>query len=347
VFETVAAAGGAAAVAGIEAERAERVAALHRDGVAGKALADRVERADVARGVRAGRATDLRLVDHHDFAHEIRTFERMVSARGLGRLAVRAAQGRVEHVLHQRRLARTRYARYADQSSQRNLDVEVLEVVFRRTADLDRRRTGLRRAAPAGCRHGVEAARQVLCRERVGTRREFGGGALEHDPAAVVPGARAEVDYPVGVGHHGLVVLDDDDRLARVDQSVEQPEQVADIGEVQPGRGLVEHVDVALVGHLHRQFQALAFTAGQRAERLTEADVTQTDIGQSRQDRVRRRSPGFTRGEEHLGLIDRQGEHLGDVLAPQGVLEHRRLEALALAVLTRRCTWGRPPRSSS
>ena len=38
-------------------------------------------------------------------------------------------------------------------------------------------------------------------------------GALEDDSPAVVTSSRAEVDDPVGVGHHGLVVLDHDDRL--------------------------------------------------------------------------------------------------------------------------------------
>jgi hypothetical protein len=42
---------------------------------------------------------------------------------------------------------------------------------------------------------------------------EVGGCALEDDPAAVVAGAGAEVDDPVGVRHDRLVVLDDDDRL--------------------------------------------------------------------------------------------------------------------------------------
>ncbi len=125
VLEAVAAAGRAAAVAGVEAERAERVAALDRDGIAREALADRVERADVARGIRARRAADLRLVDHHDVVDELRALERPMRARRLGRLAVRAPQARVQHVLHQRGLARTRHARDADQASQRNLDVEV------------------------------------------------------------------------------------------------------------------------------------------------------------------------------------------------------------------------------
>lgn len=40
--------------------------------------------------------------------------------------------------------------------------------------------------------------------------------------------ARAEVDDPVGTLHDGLVVFDDDDRLAGVDQRVEQGEELFD-----------------------------------------------------------------------------------------------------------------------
>ena len=71
-------------------------------------------------------------------------------------------------------------------------------------------------------------------------------GALEDDPAAVVARRRAEVDDPVGVRHDRLVMLDDDDRLAGVDDPVEQTEQLLDIGQVQAGGRLVEDVDAAL-----------------------------------------------------------------------------------------------------
>ena len=45
-----------------------------------------------------------------------------------------------------------------------------------------------------------------------------------------MPGARSEVDDPVGVRHDRLVVRDHDDRLAFVDEPVEQAEQVLDVG---------------------------------------------------------------------------------------------------------------------
>ena len=49
---------------------------------------------------------------------------------------------------------------------------------------------------------------------------EVRGWAFEDDAAAVVTGAGAEVDDPVGVRHHRLVMLDDDDRLVDSGKSV-------------------------------------------------------------------------------------------------------------------------------
>ena len=72
VLEAVAAAGGAAAVAGVEAERAGGVAALLRRRLAANSSRIAVERADVARGIRARGAADRRLVDQHDVVDELR-----------------------------------------------------------------------------------------------------------------------------------------------------------------------------------------------------------------------------------------------------------------------------------
>ena len=47
-----------------------------------------------------------------------------------------------------------------------------------------------------------------------------------------------------------LVVFDDDDRLAGVDEPVEEAEQLLDVSEVEAGRRLVEGVDAALFGHV-------------------------------------------------------------------------------------------------
>ena len=95
----------------------------------------------------------------------------------------------------------------------------------------------------AGRRSGADVGREVLAGEGGAGGDEVGGRALEDDPAAVVAGAGAEVDDPVGVRHDRLVVLDDDDRLAGVDEPVEQAEQLLDVGEVEAGGRLVEDED--------------------------------------------------------------------------------------------------------
>jgi hypothetical protein len=61
----------------------------------------------------------------------------------------------------------------------------------------------------AGPRSGAGAGREVRAGEGGAGGDEAGGCAREHDPAAVVAGAGAKVDDPVGVRHHRLMVLDD------------------------------------------------------------------------------------------------------------------------------------------
>src|SRR6185436_5159628 len=87
--------------------------------------------------------------------------------------------------------------------------------------------------------------RQMLTRERRLLRNERGRRAFEHDAPAVVTGARSEVDDPVGVRHHRLMVLDHDDRFSGVDEAIEEREELREVGEMEPGRGLVEDVHAA------------------------------------------------------------------------------------------------------
>lgn len=71
--------------------------------------------------------------------------------------------------------------------------------------------------------------------------------SLEDDPATVVSGSRPDVDDPVRVRHDCLMVLDHDHGLAGIHESIQQSQDLVHIGEVKAGRGLVEHVDVALL----------------------------------------------------------------------------------------------------
>jgi hypothetical protein len=145
--------------------------------------------------------------------------------------------------------------------------------------------------------------------------------------------AGPKVDDPVGVRHDRLVVLDDDDGLARVDEPVEQAEQLLDVGEVQPRRRLVQDVDPALLTHVRRELQPLALAAGQRGERLAEREVAQPHVGQASEDLVGGGRARLARPEELLRLGHRHRQHLADVAAAELVVQHGGLEPLALALL--------------
>src|SRR5580693_8418205 len=109
---------------------------------------------------------------------------------------------------------------------------------------------------------------------------QIGRSALEDDPATVVAGTGTEIDDPVGVRHDRLVVLDDDDRLARVDEPVEQAEKLLDVGEMEASSRLVEDVGATLLPQVGGELEPLPLAARQRRERLTEAEVAQPDVGQ-------------------------------------------------------------------
>ncbi len=173
----------------------------------------------------------------------------------------------------------------------------------------------------------------MLAGERRPVGDELRWGALEDHLAAVMAGAGADVDDPVGVRHHRLVVLDHDHRLAGVDEAVEQAEQILHVGQMQAGGRLVEHVDAALLSHLHRELEALALTAREGRQRLSEAHVAEADVGEAVQNGMGGRHVGVTAAEELLGLRDGHREHLGDVFATEEVLEHLRLKALGVAVV--------------
>src|SRR5690348_12337298 len=91
---------------------------------------------------------------------------------------------------------------------------------------------GWYRSPNCSIRSGADVGRETLAGERGAGGHEVEGGALEDDPAAVVAGAGAEVDDPIGVRHNRLVVLDDDDGLAGVDEPVEQAKQLLHVGQV-------------------------------------------------------------------------------------------------------------------
>ena len=160
------------------------------------------------------------------------------------------------------------------------------------------------------------------------------GRAGRDQLAARLAALGAEVDHPVGLLDHVEVVLDHEHRVAGVDEPLQHLEQLLDVGEVEPGRRLVEDVERPAGRHLAElrgQLDALRLAAGERRRRLAELDVVEADVVQ------RLQAPAQLRdlGEELERLLDRHLEHVGDRLALEAHLERLLVVAVPVAGLAR------------
>ena len=197
-------------------------------------------------------------------------------------VTLRALQRGIQHVVHERRLARTADAGDAGQRVQRNLDVDALQVVLGRAEQPD----ALRRALAARRRHrNAQLAAQVLRRQR----SRFVDQALErariHHAAAVLAGAEAHVDEVIRHRDHVGVVLDDDHGVALIAELPEDGDQPLVVARVQANRRLIEHVERADQRRAQRggEVDALRFAARQRRRQPIERQVVEADVAQEAQ----------------------------------------------------------------
>src|SRR5262249_58245120 len=98
---------------------------------------DGIEGFEVRDRIRSGRPADRRLVHEHGVSDELDAFELAEGADALVPRTLRALDRRVEHVVHERRLARAADAGDDAERVERNGDLDVLEVVLARAGQLD------------------------------------------------------------------------------------------------------------------------------------------------------------------------------------------------------------------
>ncbi len=295
VDDTGAVAGGAGAL-GVGAEEGR----LDAVGL-GEGLADRVEQSRVGRRVAAPGALDGALVDRDDV--------------GVGG----------ERSVDQGALAGARHAGDHAQDAERDVHVDVLEVVGVGAADLQGPGGPADRLLEGG------PVVEVAAGDGVGGA-QFLDGALEADGAARGAGAGAEVDHVVGDGDRLRLVLDDEDRVALVAQAQQQVVHPLDVVGVQSDGGLVE--DVGGVGERGAEvadhLDALRLAAGQGARGPVEGEVAEADLHEGVEGVPQR---GEQRGDRGLGQVadplgqvaDLHGAGVGDADLP----DPRRAGALA------------------
>ena len=288
VLEAVAAAGRAAAVAGVEAERARRVAALLRERRARRsACGSRRTRRRSSPGSSASscRSATGRRARRRRRARSPRS-SRCAPGASVGlplRFAARRSSTSCTSVdlpepetpvTHTRRLQRER-------------DVDVLQVVLGGAEELDRR-TGSARA-PAAMPPSARLRPERYSAVSVFARCSSSGVPEEHDLAAALARTRAHVEDAVGGEHDLRVVLDDDERVARVAQPLHHVDHAAHVARMQADRRLVQHEQRVDERGAERggEVDPLHLAAGERARLAVEREVAEAHLGRDSASRAR------------------------------------------------------------
>ena len=113
------------------------------------------------------------------------------------------------------------------------------------------------------------------------------GGARDDQLAAMRPGLGTKIDHPIGRLDHVQIMLDDEDRMPGLHQVLKGLEQDPDIFEMQASCGLVKNKERRFgpggfqpgeFGEMTDQFKPLAFASGKGVDRLSQAQVSETDL---------------------------------------------------------------------
>src|SRR5205085_3483905 len=92
---------------------------------------------------------------------------------------------------------------------------------------------------------GVEDAVKKTPGVGVFIARDLLGGSFGHDTAATITTLRAEVNDPIGFGYQVQVVLDDNNRMAGINEPLEDANQALHVRHMQADGGFFKDEQVA------------------------------------------------------------------------------------------------------
>src|ERR1700676_1537144 len=95
------------------------------------------------------------------------------------------------------------------------------------------------------CAVPVQDPLQILSSVRVFQLRDRLGRSEADEVPTAIAALRTEIDDPVRGLDHFEIVLDDDDRPSRIDETAESRKKLADIVEVQAGSRFIENIEHA------------------------------------------------------------------------------------------------------
>ncbi len=260
----------------VEREAAWAVAARARVRRGREQVADVVEEVRIRCRVGRRHAPDRTLVDGDDLIEVLQPLDGAELAGAHARVIETGRQLLVDDLIDEAGLAGAGHAGHARECAERDLHVDIFEVVFRRAEDAQE----ISVARPALRRNGnFLFPGQILPGDRARLRDDVLHGACRDDLAAVDARAGADVDDVIRRAHRVLVVLDDKDGVAEVAQPAQRIEQLIVVTLVQADGRLVEDIEHAHQARadLRGEADALAFAAGERCRRARERQIAEAD----------------------------------------------------------------------
>ena len=220
---------------------------------------------------------DRGLVDIDDLVHEPQPPDLVVGTR----VYLGAVQGGGEHgiqdIVDEGALPRPGHARDADEETEGQGHVDVLQVVLARPEDA--KPVAARLAAVRG-HFDPKPVAEVSAGQRGLEFLECGGRAFAHDAPSERAGPRAEIHQVVGMLQRVAVVFDHDQGIAEIAQVLQGLDQPEIVPRVKPDRGFVQHVEHAGQSRsdLAGQPDPLRLAARKRGRPAVEGQVIQSHV---------------------------------------------------------------------
>ncbi len=230
-FKALAFARLAASALDVEREGTRRIATDPRQFGSRQEPPHRVERLGVGEQVGARRGANGRLIDKNNVGQPVASQNSAARTRDTDRLPALLFEAAIQHVFHQRRLARAGHAGHTHQAAERNSDIDILKIMRARLPDGQRiffpdRPAFLRE------RNGPPSG-QVLTGQRLLVFEQLGIRTVEHDLAAFFTGQGSQVDDIIGLANNLRIVLDHNDRIPVVAQVLQNTDQTLAIARMQ------------------------------------------------------------------------------------------------------------------
>ncbi len=207
-------AGLAASALDVEGKPSRLIAAQLGLGSLGEKVAYECERPGICSRIRSRGSANRRLVDIDHLINMLQPQNLLVGQRFPAWIVESAAQNRIQCLLDQCRFARSGDPGHADKLAQRDIDIDLFQVISGRTLEIEH----VAVTAIAMFRHrNIRFSSQIFSGQWFfGLTLHLRGSACRHDLTAMLAGTRSQIDHIVGRQDCIAVMLNHHNRITEI-----------------------------------------------------------------------------------------------------------------------------------